>query len=192
MSGLLNRMAPDFALSAIAGGRFSLSDWRGFIVVVNFWSSECPWSRRADVLLVYRQLTWYPKGVRIVGICSNVNEPHGQIVYEAENRHIKYPILQDSDLRVADLYKAEYTPQAFVVDRQGLVRYAGGIDDADSTHRDARNYYLDKAVAALLDNRLPDPASSPPYGCPIVRQASGDVTSLQSVGSGPSPKQLSS
>ncbi len=190
MSGLLNRMAPDFALPAMAGGRFSLSDWRGFIVVVNFWSSDCSWSRRADVLLVYRQLTWYPKGVRIVGVCSNVNEPHGQMIYEAENRHIKYPILQDTELRVADLYKAEYTPQAFVVDRQGLVRYAGGVDDADSTHREARNYYLDKAVTALLDNRLPDPASASPYGCPIVRQASGEVTGLQATGA--NPKQLPS
>lgn len=191
MSGLLNRMAPDFSLPAITGGRFSLSDWRGFIVVVNFWSSECQWSRRADVLLVYRQLTWYPKGVRIVGICSNVNEPHGQILYEAENRHIKYPILQDSDLRVADLYKAEFTPQAFVVDRQGLVRYAGAIDDADSTHREAHHYFLDKAVAALLDNRLPDPASTSPYGCPIVRQPTGEMTSLQTTGSGTGPKQIS-
>ena len=53
----LNRLAPDFTLSVVDGSRMSLSDWRGFIVVINFWSAECPWSRRADVLLVYRQLT---------------------------------------------------------------------------------------------------------------------------------------
>ena len=70
----LNRLVPDFTLSMVDGGRLSLSDWRGFIVIIHFWSAECAWSRRADVLLVYRQLTWQTKGVRIVGLASNANE----------------------------------------------------------------------------------------------------------------------
>lgn len=185
MSVLLNRLAPDFSLPAVAGGRFALADWRGFVVVVNFWSSECPWSRRADVLLVYRQLTWYPKGVRIVGIVSNVNEAPPQILYEAENRRVKYPILLDNELRTADAFKAETTPHIFVVDRQGLVRYAGGVDDATQKQREARNFHLDRAVAALLDNRLPEPALTPPFGCPIVRQVhvdTGPISSLPGAG----------
>jgi hypothetical protein len=139
-------------------------------VVVNFWSAECAWSRRADVLLVHRSLTWETKGVRVVGVAANANEPESEIRYEIENRHLRYPVVVDFDHRVADLYKAETTPHFFVLDRQGITRYIGALDDATQTARDARVFYLDKAVAALLDNRLPNPAHTPAHGCAIVRQ----------------------
>lgn len=181
MSALLNRLAPDFSLPAAAGGRFALADWRGFVVVLNFWSSECPWSRRADVMLVYRQLTWYPKGVRIVGLASNSTESVTQILYEAENRHVKFPILLDTDLKVAEAYKAEVTPHIFVIDRQGLVRYAGAVDDATDKRREAHQHYLDRAVNALLENHLPDPTITAPFGCPLARAARVDISPVPAV-----------
>lgn len=170
MNVWLNRLAPDFTLSTVLGGRASLSDLRGFVVVVNFWSADCAWSRRADVLLVYRQLTWDAKGVRVVGLASNANETEGQIRYEVENRHVRYPVALDYGHRIADLYKAETTPHFFVLDRQGLVRYVGALDDATAQARNSKTFHLDRAVTALLDNKLPDPAWTAAYGCSIVRQ----------------------
>ena len=167
----LNRLAPDFNLPALTGRRVSAADLRGYVAVITFWSADCAWSRRADVLLVYRQLTWEAKGVRIVGVASNANESESQIRYEIENRHVRYPVAIDYDARTADLYRAEVTPQFFVLDRQGLVRYVGALDDASEQSRDAKQYYLDKAVSALLANGTPDPAHTPPFGCSIVRQA---------------------
>lgn len=167
----LNRLAPDFTLPLVDGGRLSLSDMRGYIVIVNFWSAECAWSRRADVLLVYRALTWESKGVRIVGIASNYNELESQIRYETQNRHLHYPVVMDFDHRVADLYKAETTPHFFVLDRQGMARYIGALDDATQDERDARTLFLDKAVNALLNNRDPDLPCTLPYGCELPRPA---------------------
>ena len=167
----LNRLAPDFTLSAVDGGRLSLSDWRGFIIVVNFWSAECSWSRRADVLLVYRQLTWEAKGVRIIGVASNSNESESEIRFEMLNRHLRYPVVLDFDHRMANLYKAQTTPHFFVLDRQGIARYIGALDDATPEARDARSYYLDRAVTALLNNRTPDPEWTAAAGCDIVRQS---------------------
>jgi peroxiredoxin len=166
----LNRLVPDFTLSMVDGGRLSLSDWRGFVVVVHFWSAECAWSRRADVLLVYRQLTWQSKGVRIVALAPNGNETENEIRFEMQNRHIDYPVVIDFDHRMADLYKAETTPHFFVLDRQGLARYVGALDDSTAEARDAHKYYVDNAVTALLNNRLPEPAFTPAYGCDIARK----------------------
>lgn len=174
MTGLLNRLAPDFSLPALRGGRGSLSDFRGQITVINFWSAECPWSRHADVVLVYRRLTWEPKGVRVVGIVSNVNEPETEVLYEAENRGVHYPLLFDFEHKVADLYKAEATPHFFVLDRQGFVRYTGALDDATLEQRQPKIIYLDRAVSALLNNQTPNPAATVPYGCTIVRQIVSD------------------
>jgi peroxiredoxin len=167
----LNRLAPDFTLTVVDGGRLSLSDWRGFIVIINFWSAECAWSRRADVLLAYRQLTWEAKGVRIVGVACNANESETEIRHEIANRHIRYPVVLDFDRRLTNLYKATTTPHFFVLDRQGIARYIGALDDATSQAHDARTYYLDRAVTALLNNLAPDPEFTPAAGCQIVAEA---------------------
>jgi peroxiredoxin len=165
----LNRLAPDFNLPALVGSRVSIADLRGYVVVLHFWSADCTWSRRADVLLVYRQLTWEAKGVRIVGVASNANETESQIRFEMEHRHLRYPVVMDFDARTADLYKAEVTPHFFVLDRQGLIRYVGALDDASEKSRDAKQFYLDKAVTTLLANGTPEPAYTQPFGCSIVR-----------------------
>ena len=172
MSNLLNRFAPDFFLPAVGGGRFSLTDWRGQIIVLNFWSAECPWSRRADVALVYRQLLWEPKGVRIVGIASNFNEQEGQIRAEAQARHIKYPILYDFDQSTAMLFQAKTTPHFFVMDRQGYIRYVGALDDVTRKGQKPSTIYVDEAVSALLANHPPNPLTTAPFGTPLgYRQA---------------------
>jgi peroxiredoxin len=168
MSHLLNRFAPDFMLPGVGGGRFALSDWRGQIIVLNFWSAECPWSRRADVALVYRQLSWDPKGVRIVGIASNANETDAQLRSEAQARHVKYPVLLDGDRTVANLYQAKTTPHFFVIDRQSYVRYSGALDDVTRKGQKPSTIYLDEAVQALLANRPPNPLTTAPFGSPIV------------------------
>ena len=118
-----------------------------------------------------------------IGPCrvSNINEPEAEVQYEAENRGVNYPLLWDHDRKVADLYKADTTPHFFVIDPQGFVRYTGALDDATLEQRQPKNIYLDRAVSALLDKRMPEPTSTPPYGCPLVRQLVSD--------SGPLPPQ---
>jgi peroxiredoxin len=173
----LNRLAPDFTLPVVDGGRLSLSDLRGFIVIVNFWSAECAWSRRADVLLVYRALTWEARGVRMVGVACGPNESETEIRYEMQARHLRYPVTLDLDRRVSDLYRAESTPHFFVLDRQGMARYIGALDDGTTEAPNAKRLFLDDAVQALLNNRPPKPAWTPAYGCPLPR-AAGRTTSL--------------
>ncbi len=145
-----------------------MADWRGQIVVLNFWSAECPWSRRADVALVYRQLAWDPKGVRIVGVASNANETETQVRAEAQARHLKYALLYDFDQTVATLYQAKTTPHFFVIDRQGYVRYAGALDNVNGKGQIPSMIYLDEAVSALLANRPPNPLTTAPFGSPLV------------------------
>ncbi|MEK7277338.1 MAG: redoxin domain-containing protein [Chloroflexota bacterium] len=166
---LIKRPAPDFSLHALDGGRFRLSEALGHIVVVNFWSAECPWSRRADLVLVYRQHAWEKLGIVVVGIASNPNEPESELRYEAEVRQVKYPILLDSGQDIVTLYRAEATPHFFVVDPEGVVRYAGALDDATAQQRIPKIIYLDRAIAAVSANRDPNPTVTTPYGSAIVR-----------------------
>ncbi|MCS6909200.1 MAG: redoxin domain-containing protein [Anaerolineales bacterium] len=175
MSELLNRRAPDFSLPAANGPRLSLTDLRGHIVVLHFWSAACAWSRRADVLLVYRSLKWTPLKVSILGIASNFAEKEGEILHEIERRGVRYPVLLDLDQSVANTYRAKVTPQFFILDRRGTVRYTGALDDATLEQPKPKVLYVDSAVNALLANRTPQPETTPPYGCPISRPSALEI-----------------
>jgi hypothetical protein len=62
------------------------------------------------------------------------------------------------------------TPHTFIVDREGILRYRGAVDDVTFRQRKAMRFFLEEAVEALLDGHLPEVAETPAYGCAIVRE----------------------
>jgi hypothetical protein len=57
-----------------------------------------------------------------------------------------------------------------VVDKEGILRYRGAVDDVKFRQRQATRFFLEEAIEALLDGRLPQLAETPAYGCTIVRE----------------------
>ena len=167
---MINTTAPDFTLNDLVGTPHTLAAQRGRIVVVNFWSAECPWSRRGDEIIAGWLPAWSQQGVLVWGIASNASEPEYEIRAEIADRGTPYPILLDPAHAVADRYGAVTTPHLFLVDAQGFVRYTGALDDATFRARQPRTFYLEKAIAAVLSGRDPDPTETPGYGCAIVRR----------------------
>ncbi len=163
----LNEPAPDFTLPDLSGNRHALRDYRGRIVILNFWSAECPWAERADRALVAALAAW-GDAVALLSIASNANEPPEMLAHVAAERGLPL-VLHDADQQVADRYGAQTTPHLFVVDANGLLRYQGAFDDTTfRRHTPTRTYLID-AVNALLRGETPAPAQTPPYGCTIVR-----------------------
>lgn len=161
-------LAPDFILSDLDGSPHSLRDYRDRIVLVNFWSAECPWAERADKLLMQWLGEWGGRVV-LLTVASNVNETEKLISEVARQRGIT-PVLLDSGCRVADAWDAQTTPHVFVVDEAGVLRYQGALDDVTFRQREPKRFHLKEAVDALLAGRLPEVASTPAYGCAIVRE----------------------
>lgn len=159
--------APDFTLPDLEGAPHTLSDYRARVVIVNFWSAECPWAERADSQLK-QWLGGWGKRVVLLTVASNVNETPELIAGTARQRGLT-PILLDSGCRVADAWGAQTTPHVFVVDESGILRYQGAVDDVTFRQREPKRFYLQEAVDALLAGRLPEVASTPAYGCTIVR-----------------------
>ena len=164
----LNQPMPDFELPDLQGNLHKLSDYLGKIVIVNFWSAECPHSERADRSTMACLVQWEGE-VELLSIASNRNES-AQMVAEAAKARRLPTVLLDSQHVVADLYEAVTTPHVFVLDREGLLRYRGAVDDVTFRRRQATRFYLEEAVEALLDGRLPDVQETPAYGCAIVRE----------------------
>jgi peroxiredoxin len=164
----LNESAPDFELPDLNGVFHRLSNYRGKIVILNFWSCECPHCELTDQALMARSVQWAEEGVTL-SIASNRNETIQSIEEAAKARRLPI-VLIDADHFVADLYEAQTTPHVFVIDRNGFLRYRGAVDDVTFRQRKPTRFFLDEAVAALLEGHFPALAETPAYGCAIVRE----------------------
>ena len=164
----LNQPAPDFVLPDMHGKLHRLSQYRGKIVVINFWSCECPHSERTDRLTLACLAKW-GGAVELLSIASNRNES-AQCVEEAINARLLPGVLIDAEHVVADLYHAITTPHIFVLDRDGILRYRGAVDDVTFRQRTSTRFFLEEAVGALFEGHLPALAETLAYGCAIVRE----------------------
>lgn len=159
--------APDFRLPDLRRVSHALSDFRGRIVILNFWSAECPWAERADRELLTFLDAWKEQVV-LLPIASNANELPDLLARVAAERGLPL-VLHDAEQKVADLYGARTTPHLFVIDREGILRYQGAFDDVTFRQRTPTQNYLRQAVEAVLAGCQPDPDITPSYGCTLVR-----------------------
>ncbi|MBI5946499.1 MAG: redoxin domain-containing protein [Chloroflexi bacterium] len=164
----INQPAPDFELPDLEGGLHRLSDYRGKIVIVNFWSCECPHSERVDRAITAMFAQWRGE-VAMLSIAANRSENVEALKQAADARRLPR-VLHDAQCFVADLYEAQTTPHVFVIDRDGILRYRGAVDDVTFRNRNPSRFFLNEAVESLLEGRLPPLTESPAYGCTIVRE----------------------
>ncbi|MEJ2011081.1 MAG: redoxin domain-containing protein [Anaerolineales bacterium] len=163
----LDEPTPDFELPDLDGKPHRPEEALGKVLVLNFWSAECPWSERADQQLRDMREEWGTQ-VELWAIASNVNEDMPSVRSTAVERGLPV-VLRDQDHIVADRYGAQTTPHFFVVDRDGTLRYMGALDDTTFRKREPERHFLAEAVRAVLAGEQPDPQETPGYGCTIVR-----------------------
>jgi peroxiredoxin len=158
---------PSFQLPDLEGNLVSLKDFRGSIVVLNFWSSECSWCERVDRELVGYSAKWND-GVKILWIASNAHETRDMAKKVAIDREIPI-VLLDAQQKVANIYGVQTTPHFFLVDRQGNLAYQGAWDDITFRQRVASQHYMTQAIRALMNGEHPDITQTKAYGCTLVR-----------------------
>jgi len=105
----------------------------------------------------------------LLSIAANRNESVQMVAEAAKARRISR-VLIDAQQVVADKYEAMTTPHVFALDRAGILRYRGAVDDVTFRHREASRFFLRDAVEALLQGRNPELSETPAYGCTIVRE----------------------
>jgi peroxiredoxin len=166
----IGQVAPDFALPDVDGRIHRLVDYQNRIVVLNFWSAECPVAREFDLYFSDRWEEWIRRGIVLLAIDSNSHYDDEEIHRAIAGRALPFPILRDRGNKVADAYDALTTPHVFLIDRRGVLRYRGAVDDRSLRKRVPEVNYVEEALAAVLDGRpVPHPETEP-YGCTIVRE----------------------
>jgi peroxiredoxin len=165
---------------------FTLPDTEGVLhepggapaTVIVFTCNHCPyalaWHER--ILAVARD--YADRGVRVLAINPNDAERYPRDSPEAMRARVHrgefegVPYLRDESQEVARAYDAKTTPDVFVLDANGLLRYRGAPDaDYEDPAREAA--FLRSALDALLDGGEPQPAQTQPVGCSIKWKPTG-------------------
>lgn len=179
MTAEVGKAAPDFTLTDINGKKHSLSDFKGKTVVLEWVNPECPF-----VVKHYEKSGNMPKtqkaaladGVVWLQINSGHAGAQGDFSPEqvkawmAKTSAASTAYFRDSDGKVGKLYDARTTPHMYIVNPEGTLVYAGGIDSIRSSDPDDIAKATNYVTAALADLKAGKPvreASTRPYGCSV-------------------------
>ncbi len=175
---LLGQKAPDFTLTDTAGKPVKLSDFKGQHVVLEWTNPGCPFVRKHydphNMQTLQKEAG--AKGVVWLAINSTDNAHPDYLAPAQLGRWMQQQqaapsaTLLDEDGSVGKTYGARTTPHMYIVNPQGTLIYAGGIDSIASARQDdiktATNYVRVGLNEALAGKPLTTPTSRP-YGCSV-------------------------
>jgi thiol-disulfide isomerase/thioredoxin len=113
----------DFTLPDIDGEPHALSDYRGRVVMLNFWATWCPPCRREMPSMQRLYAKYRDRGLVVVA----VNQWEDEELVSEFIRHLSlapaFPILLDRENRVAETYGVQGLPTTYLLDRDGNIRF---------------------------------------------------------------------
>jgi len=126
LSGVANAspisgQAPNFTLKSNTGKNLKLSEFRGQVVMINFWASWCAPCRQEMPLLEDLYKKYKRLGFTILGV--NVEENSAPARKLLKNIRVSFPILFDTKNKVSKLYNVSAMPSTILVDRNGKMRF---------------------------------------------------------------------
>ena len=142
--GILGQPAPDFVLRGLDGRNLRLSEFRGQVVLVNFWARSDGDSRQQMPALDRINITYQRAGLVVLGV--SVDEDLRRAKEFAAAMSVSYPILFDTGTAIGKDYFLQKMPMTILVDRSGIVRYA-----AVGFRRGDERVYLDQIRQLLRE-----------------------------------------
>ena len=168
-------MAPAFRLPDTAGELHGLEG--APVTVLVFTCNHCPYALAWHGRMLAVARDYAARGVQVLAINPNdaTRQPKDSVEHMrgrvAAGELGDVPYLHDETQEVARSYAAVTTPDVFVLDRAGVLRYRGALDAAyDDEAQNAA--WVRSALDAILAGRDPDPAETAPVGCSVKWRAS--------------------
>ena len=165
----VGKPAPDFSLPGPDGASHSLKQQgssKGVVVI--FVSTRCPVSNAYNDRMAQLASEYQSRGIQFLGVNANKAEDPTEIASHAKDHNWTFPVLKDAGNKVADLYGASVTPEAFVIDAGGVLRYHGRIDDSQDPSA-VKSQDLKDALDALLGSKEVARKEAKAFGCSIKR-----------------------
>ena len=174
----LDDQAIPFSLQGTDNQQYALSDYvlsdyaDKVAVAVIFSCNHCPYVLAWEHRMMQIQADYADQGVQLVLINANdaakyPTDSFPNMQAHAAEKGFNFPYLHDETQEVAAAYGATRTPEAFLFDSEGLLRYHGAIDDNYEEPSAVQQSYLRDALDAVLAGSTVEVAYTTPVGCTI-------------------------
>lgn len=176
----IDKQAPAFTLPGADGKQYSLEQFKGKTVVLEWLNHDCPFVKKhyaaphLNMQKLQQEAT--ARGVVWLSINSSARDRQGFLTAEAAQTLTRtkeaHPsaVLLDHDGTTGKAYGARTTPHLFIIDRDGIVRYMGAIDDIVSTDpadiANAKNYVSQALKELETGAKVSEPVTEA-YGCSV-------------------------
>ncbi|MCU4677623.1 redoxin domain-containing protein [Catenovulum sp. 2E275] len=170
--------APAFTLNNEKGEQVSLADYKGKYVVLEWTNDQCPYVKKhyQSGNMQNLQQKYTDKEVVWLSVISSAPGKQGYVeadeAIELTQSRNAAPthVLFDPSGEVGKSYGAKTTPHMYIIDKQGVLRYAGGIDSIKSANPadiEKADNYVDLGLTALMNGKEVKNKLTPPYGCSV-------------------------
>jgi peroxiredoxin len=113
--------APPFSLSSVSGEPSTLSQFKGQVVMVNFWATWCGPCQQEMPLLDQMYKKYKPAGFTLIGV--NVDKEAPAVKELLARKPVSFPVLLDPANQVSKAYHVDEMPSSVIIDRKGAIRY---------------------------------------------------------------------
>ena len=164
----LGSKVSDFQVQDLDGKPVAFSALRGPVTVVTFIATQCPVSNAYNQRMIEVYKDYAPKNVKFIFVNANRSEPANEVREHAKRVGFVFPVYKDANNALADRFDAQVTPENFVIDSSGVIRYHGSYDDnmnESRVHTRGLRITLD---ALLAGKPIPIPENKA-FGCTIKR-----------------------
>lgn len=168
----IGKAAPDFELVDLDGKKVKLTDYKGKIVVLEWFNPDCPtcdWAYSKDGPLV--DLPERLKKDGVVWLAVNSDNKTATEVDKNKNflkeKKVSVPVLLDASGKTGKAYGAKTTPHCFVIDEKGVLRYSGALDNAaygKVKEGETKTNYVEKAVQEIKAQKPVTTTETKSYG----------------------------
>jgi peroxiredoxin len=163
--------AVPFELPGVDDRRHALEDYADKeAVAIVFTCNHCPYAQAWEDRLIEIQADYAARGAQLVAISANDAKKYPEDSFprmkeRSEEKGFNFPYLYDESQDVARAYGAERTPEIFLFDKGGTLRYHGTVDDNYEAPAAVESHYFREALEAVLAGREPSTTETTPVGC---------------------------
>jgi thiol-disulfide isomerase/thioredoxin len=158
----------DFDVQDLDCKPVAFSALRGPITVVTFIATKCPVSNSYNQRMNAIYQDYSSTGVKFIFVNANQSEPPNEVRQHAQWVGFAFPVYMDAGNVLADRFDGQATPESYVIDSAGIIRYHGSIDDSQNESR-IRTRRLRLALDAALAGKPVEMAGTKAFGCGIKR-----------------------
>ena len=175
MANAQTNVAFNFTLKDTSGTSHSLSQYRGKVVVLEFFNPDCPFIKRAHETAELKATIKMAESKGVVWLAINSNQPGRQgaslqsNVDSIKSLNLSFPILLNPDGSVGKAFSATRTPEMVIVGKEGVIIYQGAVDSSGGSRhtKGPVQYWFKRALTEYLAGNPVTNKRTKPWGCSI-------------------------